>query len=99
MKKLYEVEVELTLYVMAENGSDAISTGRKNAPEELSDLPEFNFTAIRPDYYMANWENSNPYNSDTDQTVKEIVEAEKEAARKQAEREVWEKKQIALPGF
>ena len=99
MKKLYEVETELVLYVMAENESEAITIAQKNIREEADNLWEHQFSAYRPTRYYANWENEIPYGSDSDQTVKEIMEAEKEAAKKQVEREEWEKKQRKLPGF
>lgn len=96
MKKLYEVETELVLYVMAENESDAVEVAQRNIRDETDNLSEHQFSACRPTHYCANWENEYPYGSDTDQTVKEIMEAEKEAAKKQAEREFWEKKQLKM---
>jgi len=96
MKKLYEVETELILYVMAESESEAVAVAQRNAGEEAENLTSFEFTAFRPTHYLANWENEYPYGADTNQTVKEIMEAEKEAAKKQAEREHWEKKQLKM---
>ena len=96
MKKLYEVETELILYVMAENESGAVVIAQRNVSAEAENLTRFDFTAVRPTHYYANWENEYPYGSDTNQTVKEIIEIEKEVAKKQAEREFWEKKQLKL---
>lgn len=96
MKQLYEVETELVLYVMAENEPEAIVVAQRNIREEADNLSEHQFSAYRPTHYYANWENECPYGSDTDQTVKEIMEAEKEVAKKQAEREYWEKKQLKM---
>ena len=96
MKRLYEVETELILYVMAENESEAIKVAQRNISEEADNLWEHQFSAYRPTHYNANWENEYPYGADTNQTVKEIMEAEKEAAKKQAEREHWEKKQLKM---
>jgi len=99
MKKLYEVETELILYVMAENESEAIVVAQRNIRGEADSLSEHQFSAYRPTHYWANWENEYPYGADTNQTVGEIMEAEKEDARKRAESEEWEKKQYKLPGF
>ena len=99
MKKLYEVEVDFTMFVMAEDESKAKDVAQANVNEEIDNLNSRDFGISRTKFYPYNWENAYPYGSDTNQTVKEILEAEKEAAKKQAEREEWEKKQIALPGF
>jgi len=96
MKKLYEVETELMMYAMAENESEAVRVAQRNIREEADNLWGHQFSAYRPTHYYANWENECPYGADTDQTVKEIMEAEKEEAKKQAERELWEKKQLKL---
>jgi hypothetical protein len=96
MKNLYEVETELIIYVMAENESEAVIVAQRNIRDETDNLLEHQFSACRPTHYRVNWENGTPYGSDTNQTVKEIMEAEKEAAKKQAEREFWEKKQLKM---
>ena len=96
MKRLYEVETELILYVMAESESEAVVVARRNIREEADNLWDHQFSAYRPTHYNVNWENGYPYGSDTNQTVKEIMEAEKEAAKKQADREFWDNKQIKM---
>lgn len=99
MKKLYEVEIELHMYVMAENESEAISVAQRNVKDEADNLSDFDFAANRTTCCYANWENEYPYGADTNDTVGEILKLEKEAAIKQVEREKWEKKQRKLPGF
>ena len=96
MKKLYEVETELYMYVMAEDKYDAAGIARKNVSDEADNLSSHNFAVSVPVHYMADWEDSVPYGSDTDQTVKEIFKAEKEVAKKQADREKWEKRQLKM---
>lgn len=96
MKKLYEVEVELTLYVMAESEGEAVDVAQSHADEEIDNVPSFNFSAIRPEHCLAGWKDIYPYGSDLDNTVGEILAYEKEVAKKQAEREYWEKKQIKM---
>lgn len=96
MKKLYEVEVELTIYVMAESESEAVDIAQEHAKEEIDNLPKFNFTAARPECCPTSWEDGYPYGSYENNTVGEILELEKEVAKKQAEREEWEKRQLKL---
>ena len=96
MKQLYEVEVELVIYVMAKSESDAVTIAQRNISEEADNLSEHEFSVCRPTYCFANWKNEYPYGSDTNQTIKEIIEAEKELRKKQADREKWEKKQLKL---
>jgi len=81
MKQLYEVETELVLYVMAENESEAVSIAQRNIKEEAGNLSRFDLTALKPKYCYANWEDSHPYGSDTNQTV---------------EREEWDKRQMKM---
>ncbi len=96
MKELYEVEVDLVMYVMAEDESHAIDVAQRHANEEIDNLLGFEFSAVKPEYCFANWENSYPYGSDTNQTVGEIFKAKKEDEKKQAEREEWDRRQLKM---
>ena len=63
-KKLYRVKV--TMYVMAENESDACAA----ATQARFDI--FECTARRPEYIEAGWEDAIPYNSSDMLTCAEI---------------------------
>ena len=93
MKKLYEIEAELILYVMAEDENEAKSVAMRNVQEECKNLQEFDLSVVRPSALFANWQNEYPYNSDDNNTVKEIFERE-EKARKIKEKD--EKEQMKL---
>lgn len=67
-KKLYCVRV--TLYVMAENASEACVAATK-APFDI-----FECTARKAERVDAGWEESVPYNADDDRTCAEILASE-----------------------
>jgi hypothetical protein len=72
-KKLYRVKV--TLYVMAENESEACvaATGAK--------FDIFECAARKAEYISPAWEDAIPYNSDDDRTCSEIMSNEKRTIR------------------
>jgi len=90
MKKLYEIEVELIFYVMANNEDAAKKAALKNIKDECDSLTSFDLSAIQPTNLFANWQDSYPYEADDNNTVGEIF------AREKKEREIKEKEQMKL---
>lgn len=64
-KKLYRVKV--TLYVMAENESEAC-VAATNAKFDI-----FECAAKRAEYVDQGWDNAVPYNADDERTCKEVI--------------------------
>ncbi len=79
MKQLYEISAGLIMYVMAENENDAVDVARNNISDEVDNL---DITAIKATCLFANWQDSYPYGSDDDLTVREIFEQQKEYEQK-----------------
>ncbi len=89
MKQLYEISADLIMYVMAENESDAVDVARDNLSDEIHNL---DMAAIRATCLFANWQDSYPYGSDDNLTVKEIFEQQIEAEKKIIEQKEYEDK-------
>ena len=74
MKKLFEVEIESQMYVMAENRSQAEKVAREEV--EINDnVYELDYFAVEAGtHLLAGFEDTIPYNSDDDKTVGELIE-------------------------
>ena len=96
--KLYEVSVELTLCVLADNEQDAQSLGNEHAADECDNLTKSDFVANRMKYIPQNWQNACPYGNNyyDDRTVQEIFDAEKASDEDERKRIEFEKRQRKL---
>ena len=102
--KLYEVETEIIMYVLAHDEADAREIAIQNIEEEAGNLGSRDFDVNEANRaYHADWSNGTPYYDDNDDleglddmTVKEIIAEMKTREAEQAKREEFEKKQIPL---
>lgn len=98
MKKLYEVNIEATVYAMAETPEGAIDAIREEA--SLMDLGLFDTaTAEKCDYggILREWANSQPYGDNKEGlTVSQWRDIMVNRAKMDAERAEWERRQIKL---
>lgn len=78
MKKLYVVEVQYTVYVMAEDERDAERTARRGI-REYGDEPVCSASEVKGGPVDLDWRNAMPYGSDDGRTVAQILEAAKAA--------------------
>ncbi len=69
-KKLYEVEIEDRIYVMAESSAEAEAVAMSEFKYDF----EFDYNAFETDTCFHVWQNEIPYNSDDNKTVGQICE-------------------------
>ena len=89
MKQLYEISADLIMYVMAESENDAVDVARNNISDEIYNA---DIAATKATRLFANWQDSYPYGSDYNLTVKEIFEQQKESEKKIIEQKEYEEK-------
>lgn len=77
MKKLYVVDVQHTVYVMAEDLREAEWTARRGIRENV-DEPTCSVSEIKGGPIDPDWRQAIPYGSDDERTVGKIVEAMKD---------------------
>ena len=110
MKKLYEVEPELTIYVMAEDEGEAGDVALRCFAEECGNLTksDIGICEVGDNPVNGDWLDGYPYGDDDngvlngnrhdhgERTVKQIIADEKSIRDAKKEREEWEKKQQKL---
>lgn len=70
-KKLFEVNLEYTIYVMAESGLEAQEIAERNIRDETPDHADYYFADKKT--VPAAWVDSIPYGGDDDETVGQIL--------------------------
>lgn len=78
MKKLYVVDMQHTVYVMAEDERDAEREARRGI-REYGDDPVCSVSEVKGGPIDPGWSDAIPYGSENDRTVAQIVEATKPA--------------------
>ena len=74
MKKLYVVDLEHSVYVMAESEEDAEQTAIRGI-REYGDTPRVTASEARSGPIPRDWRNSIPFGSDDDRTVEDLIKS------------------------
>lgn len=102
--KLYEIETEIVMYVLATDEDAAKDIAMCSIKDEVDSLSAGDFSVNEAkDSWHGHWTNGIPYSDDDDDlegldgmTVKEIMVEFANRASEQADREAWEAKQLKL---
>ena len=96
MKKLFEVGIENTIYVMAKDCKEAESLARRSFNQEDPYNFEYGASEVLPSTYGIdfNWKDSVPYESDDNKTCGEIFKEMQEAEELRKIRAEADKKQL-----
>ena len=90
-KKLFKVEIDDLVYVMAKSCTEAEAEARYEISK--SDIKMYAYE-VKEDRYDSDWKDAIPYNSDDDKTVGEICE---ELKAQKEKKEYMEKHYQELP--
>ena len=96
-KKLYEIDVELHMYVMAETEDDARDVALVNLVNEVDEIGGCDLEVMEPaGCIWADMEDSIPYGADDDRRVGDIFEEARQKKRAKRRQREQEKKQRKL---